>query len=271
MKIPAIFFASLIILTGCSIIENIEIMSDHIDDTTNPNALSYGRYSNFLHSINEETPENIIKIEDLRNKRKIAANKTWIALCAQGYSNDEKNKNVNQQEFANQKNIEAYKSVEEYLKSAVKYNKNKWKSSAKKALKTLDQASNYQQLKKFKDAENKLKLALLILVNNRTALWLYQKKEKHIFPEYLKWGSSGIIEKKSVIHSPDSLVFSGGGARGPAYAGVLKYLQEKDKLKNVKRFIGTSAGSIMCTFMSIATYYENNKKNRRQACLGNSI
>ena len=80
------------------------------------------------------------------------------------------------------------------------------------------------------------------------------------FPEYLKWGETDLKSKKNIVDQPNTLVFSGGGARGPAYAGVLKYLQETHRLENIHRFIGTSAGSIICTFMSIGSYYESNRK-----------
>jgi NTE family protein len=81
------------------------------------------------------------------------------------------------------------------------------------------------------------------------------------YPDYLKWGESSTSEKNNIVENPNTLVFSGGGARGPAYAGVLKYLQEANKLKNVQRFIGTSAGSIVCTFMSIGSYYESHRSS----------
>jgi NTE family protein len=257
MKNLALTFVFLLSMTGCSLIENIEIMSDHIDDTTNPNALYYNDYTLYLNSL--EKPENNIKILELRNKRREAVDKTMAALRVQGYSNKEKKVDSQQQKYIYLKTLDAQKSVKDYQLSAIKYNRDKWKISADNALKTLDKAKHYQELKKFEDAENKLKLTLLYLVNEQTALWLYQKKGKHVFPDYLKWGEGIVKESNNVINNPDTLVFSGGGARGPAYAGILKYLQETGKLKNVKRFIGTSAGSIMCTFMSIGTYYENNR------------
>jgi NTE family protein len=84
--------------------------------------------------------------------------------------------------------------------------------------------------------------------------------KERVFPEYLKRGESIGKKEQNIVSNPNSLVFSGGGPRGIAYAGVLRYLQKHNKLKNVKRFIGTSAGSIMCTFMSIATYYDQNRE-----------
>ena len=46
------------------------------------------------------------------------------------------------------------------------------------------------------------------------------------------------------VLNPDTLVLAGGGAKGVACAGVLKYLQESGKLNNISRFAGASSGSI---------------------------
>jgi len=264
MKKLALFFIISITLTGCSIIDNIETMSDHIDDTTNPNAAGYNSYNFYLKSLNK--PENKISILELQNKRREAVNKTMTALRVQGYSNKEKKAELKQQQYAYQKILEAQKSVSDYLQSAVRNDSNKWKISADNALQSIDKAKHFNELNEYDAAENKLKLALLYLVNDSTALFLFQDQDKQVFPDYLKWGDNTIKDNSTVINDPDTLVFSGGGARCPAYAGVLKYLQEKEKLKNVNRFIGTSAGSIMCTLMSIGTYYENNRKPGSKHC-----
>ena len=257
----AIAFVLLLTISGCSVSENIETISDHIGDTTNPNEVSYSDYTDYLDSIDidEEKHGNRIEIKALRSKRKNAAYKTMNALLAQGNANKEEKINKKLQETAYERTLVAQKLIKEYQQSAIKYNSSKWKIIADKALLTIDKAKHFQETKHFKYAENTIKLTLLYLVNDQTALWLYQKKEKHVFPDYLKWGEVLIQNSNNVVNNPDSLAFSGGGARGPAYAGVMKYLQEKGKLKNIKRFIGTSAGSIMCTFMSIATYYDNNR------------
>ena len=86
------------------------------------------------------------------------------------------------------------------------------------------------------------------------------EKQKRIFPDYLKRGEKINEVEQKIVHNPNTLVFSGGGPRGIAYVGVLRYMQERHKLKNVKRFIGTSAGSIMCTFMSVGAYYDQNRE-----------
>ena len=264
MKNIILIFILLFTMTGCAVIDSIEKnvesivkLADHIDDTTNPNATSYRGFNTYTSSLNKS--ENSIDIESLRSKRKNAVDKTMTALLAQGRAN-ERESEVQQQEYAYQKTIEAQKYVKKYQQSAIKYHYNKEKISADNALETLDKAIDYQKLNKNKDAENKLKLALLYLVNDRNALWLWQDDDELIFPDYLRWGDSAAKDTVKVVDNPDSLVFSGGGVKGTAYIGVLKYLQETEKLKNVKRFVGTSAGSIMCTFMSIGTYYESNRK-----------
>ena len=61
----------------------------------------------------------------------------------------------------------------------------------------------------------------------------------------------------------ENLVFEGGGIKGIAYKGVLKALNKLDKLKSVKRVIGTSVGSlfafltaIKCTDEQIDDYFD---------------
>ena len=50
-----------------------------------------------------------------------------------------------------------------------------------------------------------------------------------------------------------NLVLSGGALRAVALLGAVKYLEELDILKNIKQFIGTSAGSII-SFLIIIGY-----------------
>lgn len=51
----------------------------------------------------------------------------------------------------------------------------------------------------------------------------------------------------------DTLVFSGGGIKGIGFVGCLNYLSEKGlyNTNNIKTFIGTSAGSIIATFLAV--------------------
>jgi len=55
----------------------------------------------------------------------------------------------------------------------------------------------------------------------------------------------------------DTLVFSGGGALGLAYAGVIEELAQRKILSQVKMFAGSSAGSIIS--MVLALGYEPTK------------
>ena len=48
-----------------------------------------------------------------------------------------------------------------------------------------------------------------------------------------------------------NLVFSGGGAKGFAYIGVLKALEEFKLTKNIKKIIGVSIGSMFGTLLSL--------------------
>ena len=63
------------------------------------------------------------------------------------------------------------------------------------------------------------------------------------YPYYLSVPSKPKAVESKVLN-PDTLIFSGGGASGVAYAGVLRYLEDNGKLKNVKRYMGASAGAI---------------------------
>lgn len=47
----------------------------------------------------------------------------------------------------------------------------------------------------------------------------------------------------------EHLCFSGGGLKGYAYIGVLKYLEEIDGLSNIKTYSCTSIGSIFCVLL----------------------
>jgi hypothetical protein len=51
----------------------------------------------------------------------------------------------------------------------------------------------------------------------------------------------------------DTLCMGGGGIKGIAFLGTLKYLEDQSycNLKNINKFVGTSAGSILAFFLSI--------------------
>lgn len=49
----------------------------------------------------------------------------------------------------------------------------------------------------------------------------------------------------------NTLVFEGGGVKGIAYIGALKYLSEVNVLKNIQNFAGTSSGSQIATLLAI--------------------
>jgi len=62
---------------------------------------------------------------------------------------------------------------------------------------------------------------------------------------------SSASHQNPIVLNPDTLCFSGGGAKGIAYSGVLKYLVEANKMENITRFVGTSAGSIAAGLFSL--------------------
>lgn len=49
---------------------------------------------------------------------------------------------------------------------------------------------------------------------------------------------------------PQNLVFKGGGPKGIAFVGALKVLEDQNRLREVKRIAGTSAGAIQATFQA---------------------
>jgi predicted acylesterase/phospholipase RssA len=58
-------------------------------------------------------------------------------------------------------------------------------------------------------------------------------------------------EEKSVISHYDTLVLSGGSSTCIVSIGALQYATDNFMLKNVKTYIGTSAGSIICYLIAI--------------------
>lgn len=54
----------------------------------------------------------------------------------------------------------------------------------------------------------------------------------------------------------ENLVLEGGGVKGIAYCGVLQVLSQKDILKNIKNFAGSSAGAIFAALIAIGYTYD---------------
>jgi NTE family protein len=64
----------------------------------------------------------------------------------------------------------------------------------------------------------------------------------------------GLLEYKNKIlkaEQIDSLVFSGGGAKGLAYAGVVDELGKRGMLPNIKKVAGASAGAIIALIFGL--------------------
>ena len=53
-----------------------------------------------------------------------------------------------------------------------------------------------------------------------------------------------------------SIVVAGGALKVIATIGCIKYLEEIAMMKNIKNFVGTSAGAIMCLFMTLGYTHE---------------
>jgi len=62
------------------------------------------------------------------------------------------------------------------------------------------------------------------------------------------------IEEKNISLSPmfyDCLVLSGGSSKGIVSLGALQYAVDNFLLKNVKTYIGTSSGAMICYLLAI--------------------
>ncbi|CAH1247404.1 Hypp7914 [Branchiostoma lanceolatum] len=57
-----------------------------------------------------------------------------------------------------------------------------------------------------------------------------------------------------------NLVMEGGGAKGIAYVGAVKILEDAGIMKNIKRFAGTSAGAITAAMLAVGMTSEEIKK-----------
>ena len=249
----------LIIMSGCALIDNLETISDHVDDTTNPNSqpcTSFGQYR--TNNFDIENPE-------LREQKKLVVDTALDALNLWGYA---QNENTDSKEKLLQMYdkylLKAIELTKKYKYSAAICNSKKEETSINEALKALEKAIAYHKSNNHTKAIRQLEYAFLLLTNNEQALWLWQNDDHLVFPDYLKWDDSTMNNSRNIVTNPDSLAFSGGGVKGTAYAGIIKYLEETGKLKNVKRFVGTSAGAIMCTFISIGTYYNENKSSENK-------
>lgn len=71
-----------------------------------------------------------------------------------------------------------------------------------------------------------------------------QKSHKKHRPQHLTLKQ---LEK----HPPRNLVFEGGGVKGLAYCGLLKQMEERGLLKDVRGYAGASAGAIVATLCAV--------------------
>ena len=252
------------ILSGCSLINNAIKFAESINYSDNVNNQSLGDYSQYLNNL--KNPDEQSKIKSVQKNKEKAVYKTIDALASLNVTLHSKTGMSISKAYTvlNKKIAEAINAVNHYLIISEKYDCKKEYNEAINALNTLNEAKKQCKENNFSFAASDIKLAILYLVNDKVSLWQFQKDEIHVFPSYLKWGDTSKLGSDDIVQNPDSLVFSGGGAKGTAYVGVLKYLQEQNKLNNVKRYIGTSAGSIMSTVLSISSYYEDHKKTEDQ-------
>ena len=87
-----------------------------------------------------------------------------------------------------------------------------------------------------------------------------QIKELRTIIELLKFGKKTTQYNKEIVKNIaenkknkkyENLVFSGGGMKGLAYCGAVEVLEKFGILKNIKRYAGSSAGSIMASLLAI--------------------
>ena len=245
----------LMVLSGCTLVNSIERFADSVDYSNNVNNQTSKDFKNYINDLNESQnnlsiPAKVFNLKKESLKSSIYTLELMDSYNASRIDSTSAYKNI----------LSTKRTINEYLDTAKKYNCKKEIDEATDALKNISEAEINLQKKKYEYAKSDIKLAILYLANDKNAIWQFQKDNAHLFPKYLKWGDNSENTVHNIVSNPNSLVFSGGGAKGTAYAGTLKYFQETGKLKNVKRFIGTSAGSIMCTFMSVSAYYETHRK-----------
>lgn len=56
---------------------------------------------------------------------------------------------------------------------------------------------------------------------------------------------------KCIMKEFRSIVLSGGAFKAASIIGVIKYLEERHLIKNLQRFIGTSAGAVICFLLAM--------------------
>ena len=69
--------------------------------------------------------------------------------------------------------------------------------------------------------------------------------------EYIDEKLNDILGRKHGTKEKTTLILSGGGIKGIAHIGALKALEEKNILKNIKNFAGTSIGGMIATLSVI--------------------
>lgn len=69
--------------------------------------------------------------------------------------------------------------------------------------------------------------------------------------EYIDQKLNDILGKKHGSKEKTTLILSGGGVKGIAHIGALKALEEKNILKNIKNFAGTSIGGLIAALFVI--------------------
>ena len=69
--------------------------------------------------------------------------------------------------------------------------------------------------------------------------------------KYVKNNSLDNIIKNKKSYDYENLVFEGGGSKGACYAGACEQLEKLKILKKIKRFAGSSVGSLIATVLAI--------------------
>jgi NTE family protein len=82
----------------------------------------------------------------------------------------------------------------------------------------------------------------------------FDRYQKRLFTTLLPW--KALIGIETLPAYPfENLVFKGGGARGLAYIGAMKALEEKQILPQVKRVAGTSAGALVALLAAMKIHH----------------
>ncbi|XP_033642719.1 uncharacterized protein LOC117302869 [Asterias rubens] len=80
---------------------------------------------------------------------------------------------------------------------------------------------------------------------------MFSKKTQLVEPKASLLTEDEKREFRGIDFPFENLALEGGGSKGLSYVGVVRVFEELGLMKNIKRFAGSSAGSIIATFLAL--------------------